>query len=381
MTPHLRRAMIIDELIDSGCTLEVWDMSKIFGYRKNHSMDSSETFLRKFSKKNSVFQAIEMESQKSTIFIPYMNIGTRSIWLYKALKRNNVFIVFFAIGCIPSAKVSTKRMRHLFKRINLHTLENFFKHFWVKAISRLYGLNSHIFQLVFAAGRKAARDFENECKILEINYIDYDKFLMMKDYDERKNTKSYIAFIDEAYPNHPDEEFDGLKKLDSENYLSGMRKFFDMLEQRFEMEVIIAAHPKSAYDNCAFGQRKIINGATNELIKDSRFVILHDSTAVSYAVLYEKPMMFVFNNQLTSLRFDSNYSSIIAFHKELGGELINIDNINDLDVLSIPIVDKEKYNLYKYEYLTSPKTENRYTKDIIIDFLKDFKVQTNPEIF
>ena len=147
------------------------------------------------------------------------------------------------------------------------------------------------------------------------------------------------------------------------------------------MEVIIAAHPKSAYDNCAFGQRKIINGATNELIKDSRFVILHDSTAVSYAVLYEKPMMFVFQQSVDVFRFDSNYSSIIAFHKELGGELINIDNINDLDVLSIPIVDKEKYNLYKYEYLTSPKTENRYTKDIIIDFLKDFKVQTNPEIF
>ena len=31
----------------------------------------------------------------------------------------------------------------------------------------------------------------------------------------KENTKSYIAFIDEAYPNHPDEEFDGLKKLDS----------------------------------------------------------------------------------------------------------------------------------------------------------------------
>ena len=93
---------------------------------------------------------------------------------------------------------------------------------------------------------------------------------------------------------------------------------------------------------------------------------MHDSTAVSYAVLYEKPMMFVFNNQLTSLRFDSNYSSIIAFHKELEVELINIDNINDLDVLSIPIVDKEKYNLYKYEYLTSPKRKIDIQKILLL---------------
>ena len=68
-------------------------------------------------------------------------------------------------------------------------------------------------------------------------------------------------------------------------------KFFDYIEHKFHVRIIIAAHPKSNYDAKSdyYQGRTIIKGDTARLVKDSSFVIASQSTAINLAILFNKP--------------------------------------------------------------------------------------------
>ena len=52
--------------------------------------------------------------------------------------------------------------------------------------------------------------------------------------------------------------------------------------------------PARHYDSATFGGRPIYRLATAELVRYAEFVLAHTSTAISYAVLYSKPLVFIY---------------------------------------------------------------------------------------
>ena len=51
-----------------------------------------------------------------------------------------------------------------------------------------------------------------------------------------------------------------------------MRRYFDYLEEKYGMPVVIAAHPKSDYSGGEFGNRSIIKYKTDDLVFNARMV-------------------------------------------------------------------------------------------------------------
>ena len=76
------------------------------------------------------------------------------------------------------------------------------------------------------------------------------------------------------------------------------KKLIDKIEKKYNAKVVIACHPKSNYkiEDNFFNNRTLINHKTENLIKFSKFVITHGSTAISYAILYEKPILTILAN-------------------------------------------------------------------------------------
>ncbi len=128
--------------------------------------------------------------------------------------------------------------------------------------------------------------------MLRVHYFDYDIYLeeMKKDCTIEEDS---CIFIDNYLPFHSD--FQSQSLITSDKYYSLLINLFDYIENRCGVKVIIAAHPRANYETCpdCFGKRKIIKGRTAELIRKSKFVVLHDSASISFAVLFKKPALFI----------------------------------------------------------------------------------------
>ena len=70
------------------------------------------------------------------------------------------------------------------------------------------------------------------------------------------------------------------------------------MEKDYGCEVIIAAHPKSNYQDGTFGNRRIIYGKTPELIKNAKLVIHQCSTTFFLAVLFKKDFLNIYTKEM-----------------------------------------------------------------------------------
>ena len=78
---------------------------------------------------------------------------------------------------------------------------------------------------------------------------------------------------------------------------------------------------------------------------NSDLVILHDSTAMNYAVMFNKPIIFITNNSLSKGIIP--YNEIIKSKAELlNKRYINIDTDNKINIAKCLDIDKKAYKKY-----------------------------------
>jgi len=206
-------------------------------------------------------------------------------------------------------------------------------------------------------------------EILHIHSFDYDIFL--KDKDEAGQKRATAIFLDEFYPFHPDYTLlnrESPVKVDS--YYRSLNVFFDLVEKGTGLSVIIAAHPRSDYQNRPdyFNGRKRIKGMTARLIKESRLVLAHSSTAVKLANLFYKPVIF-----MTSLDLDRGYEGeyIREFAKSFNKNPISVDRVDNVDWQRELTVARDYYDNYRKMYIKSDKGKDLPSWQIVADRLKN----------
>jgi hypothetical protein len=115
-----------------------------------------------------------------------------------------------------------------------------------------------------------------------------------------------------------------------------------------------------------FGDREIIKGKTNQLVKDCRFAIAHFSTSISFAVLYKKPIIFAYTSEMKEMFYFQTIKHLAAL---LGSRMVNSDAIQGDDERGISRPDPPRYEEYKYKYLTSKSTENELSARVFIQHM------------
>ena len=226
------------------------------------------------------------------------------------------------------------------------------------------------YDVVFAAGKIAIEKFGKESKVVAVNSFDYDEFLLAKHKNIRLVEGRYCVFIDENLPYNPDFKMFKLKSVEPVQYFNRLNRFFDIIEKKYGLKVVIAAHPKSNYGASTFENRLIYKYKTNDLVKNCEFVIVTASTAVSFAVFYEKPVIFVYDNQIKQIFGNTYvYQLILNMADSLGCPLYNIDSIFSPGEIAVNKVDRDKYDRYEYNFLVSKISENKLSKDIFCNYL------------
>lgn len=369
----------MSDLISNGFQLEYWDISTLI-FKNDYNQEDSSALLtvRKFQTYKELSQAIRMEKQydkpDTTLFIPLMYFDQLVSKVFRYLTIYHCPVIGFGrdMYAVPPTPLIKDKIRHItftrvlnkVKRIKLKQWIN-----WglIKTYSTCFVSGSQGFR---ALGVLSSQSI-SQLKAIPINCSDYDTSLSIRQ-QGRLIEVPYILFLDTYLPFHPDFKLLSLKTLPPDEYYPIMNCFFDRLEQQTGFPVVIAAHPKALKykEFNYYNGRSVFFNDTARLSKDAECVLAQFSTSINFAIAFEKPMLFVTSHALEA--------KMPSFHREvtyraayLGCRCVYADSEEQPP---FPLkIDTQKYNQYKYEYLTSPSIENTYSKDIVIKFLKNTK--------
>ena len=96
-------------------------------------------------------------------------------------------------------------------------------------------------------------------------------------------------------------------------------------------------------------------GNTAEIVKDATLVLLHASTSVSYAILFNKPVLFLTSYELSKSWIGPRIKNLAQV---IDGKLINMNfSLNSsLKLNSFLTINKDKYQNYTDQYLKIPNS-------------------------
>ena len=199
----------------------------------------------------------------------------------------------------------------------------------------------------------------------EINHPDYDEYLIKKN-DAPFLSYKYICFIDTGFGIHPDQKY-YMENFSEDNELwqKKLSIFFDKVEEKFGIPVVIAVHPKIEYSENAFGGRKKIKYQTLNLVLNSEFVLQDISNSLSYSVIADKKIGIIVTNEMW--KYYKYYLSQLT--KKLNIPLFSIDKDSAENFLPQKIPYNSRLD-YMNDFLCTKNTKDKLTSELLIDFFK-----------
>lgn len=314
--------------------------------------------------------------QRDMFGIDLIGLNYDLIFFYRILKRLNIQYATFCANTIPSPKEpSIKIYKRIFRFMSMNlerkklSICNKFTAIIDKLPSFISGLQHP--KLVLVNGlkyeKRSPRPVRNS-ETIWAHTLDYDLYLSGAGAPIING--KYCVFLDEYFPAHPDFLLKGTHKIsiDPNKYYKGINCFFNYIEDKLNISVVIAAHPRSQYEfhGDLFNGRRVIKGKTINLVAHSRVVLTHGSTSINFAVLYKKPIIFTTFNQIKN----SYYSSLIwNFAAQFNKKPINIDKKFPSNIQSELVIDEKSYSAYISNYIKRPGTPEKPFWDIVADYI------------
>lgn len=192
---------------------------------------------------------------------------------------------------------------------------------------------------------------DKRTEILFGHTLDYDLYLNNGKPWQSLNGKTAV-FIDQYLPYHPDfARFNIGCYVKAQTYYPALRRFFEFIKENTNATVEVAAHPRSDYSRHpeSFAGYSISKGETRDLVARSSCVIAHNTTAVNFAVLYRKPIIFITTKELQASPLQAHIQTIANW---LGKEPINIDEpLTHVDLAFEITVNEQQYNSYRERFI------------------------------
>jgi hypothetical protein len=184
--------------------------------------------------------------------------------------------------------------------------------------------------------------------------------------------QNFILFIDDCLPKADD--FAILKlpaPVTEAAYYPALNRFFEEIESIYGMQVLIAGHPNSVSDvnyQSNMGNRVVEFGRTAELVINSSLVLIHGSTATSFAVLAKKPTIFLTSHELANSYYGAHVRSMA---KTLGSPLVYIDDCAEQkrDLRNV-VANEYKYSYYKDNFICNKQVNEVEPWGAFTDFVK-----------
>jgi hypothetical protein len=362
LTDKIVRDWYIDHLREKGVPVEYWDVVSLLREELSERGTKNPDYLHVFRSYDELEKRLRKPETRDVLYvmlIPYIGQFTR---IYRIFSTHDCRMLFIAWGAMPSAPIFTwRRIASAIANPVWHAREIFYRG-KARALQKLKIVKP--FEIVFAAGEALTARDHHAAKVVPINLCDYDNYVKVRGGNSRLVEGRYAVFLDINLPHQSDLALCGYLPIDPATYYKSLNRFFSLLELQHEVTVVVAAHPKADYNAATFDGREIHRLVTAELVKDAELVVCHTSTALSYAVLNAKPLVFVYTDGMADAYKNTLIRQMYCQADYLGSSIFNSDQLARGAQIATADVDLRRYERYKYNFLTTPESEQTSTQDI-----------------
>lgn len=392
-----------DFMLAQGVELKVFDLSMLVSSRS----DTGRKFLHtNYIKKISSYLELETvvrQAANTAIFIDCINglagLRWQSRHIFRLFKKYNIQYFIVEIGSLPlQVTINRKQIiNKLKKALQIKKLFVFLQWKLGKSIVDWRARYFHHYQLpakIFVGHTELLQSYLNRYnltkdRIIPIHSFDYDRYLNYQNtqkhiipdegqvkLDEEQvlpnNDKGICVFLDQALIQHSDfGKSIGFCPVTAQKYFPSINKFFDKLEKLTGLNIVIAVNPRTQYDKTPqiFGGRPLIKDKTLELVAQSSLVLVHNSTAVNFAVLFNKPILFLKTSEMLNAYGFTNLIDNMA--SALETKTVCIDHDDDVENAGLQDYTNWERNFsnYKYKYVMTKDLKNKTTWEIVLDEL------------
>ncbi|NQT33488.1 MAG: hypothetical protein HQ594_07440 [Candidatus Omnitrophica bacterium] len=353
----------LEILQKEGFDVEVWDLTVALHPKFSYIPPdlSNYTGVIVFEDKKMVYKSLA-ELESDVLVLNMMSYSSSTLGVYRALSRSRAFYAVFNANSIPVStknKTWTSFLSERFRRMMIVGPSKAWRRLLFSLPYRWLGVRPA--DLILAGGQMSLNceyPLDDRTEVFYGHTLDYDIYLKER---EKSNKQQNIAvFLDEFYPFHPDcEMVIGGAPVSDEKYYAQLNDFFDLVEKETGLEVAVAAHPRSNYEEMPdfFKGRKCIRGKTADLVKNSRLVVSHCSTSSNFAVFFNKPVIFITCSELNK---SSQGPYIKGKAQWFGKEPIFIDGSakSDINWKFELTVNKEHYTNYRMAYIKTQDSKD-----------------------
>lgn len=208
-------------------------------------------------------------------------------------------------------------------------------------------------------------------KFFQIHHVKYDEFLAQIKSEDLVGEK-YILFIESGLTSHPMLKGKS-RQLDERVYLKQINDYFDQLEEKTGMQVVVALHPKSIFAPGAFNTRLVFQGKTSQLIQHCEYIVSHGSTSFINAVLANKPIKVLTSYEIENSASNSIVAYGLGFAKLLDLEVVDLNHVKLNDF----VVNQKAYESFKQKYVINMEHRDKTNKELITKFIDCLCAKTN----
>jgi hypothetical protein len=280
----------------------------------------------------------------------------QAILMFEALRQRGIRLIVLDSGAFPAPEVT------LGQRSLTQKLVDAVRHGGLRAhlLARLNRLLLHLLpdqrpDLALVAGESWRADprFAGARRQVASHSFDYERFRSVRTKtlpDALRLLPPFAVYLDEDIVGHEDNIEMGFAAPTSEaRFYPTLNQFFARFEQATGLTVVIAGYPSRKQGASErFGGRSVFFGVSAELISASRVVFAHASTAISFAVLWRRPLAFLTSGDIAA----SWYGPWIESPRTLlRAPLIDIDAEELLS--DYERFDEAAYTAYEHAYIKS----------------------------
>lgn len=350
--------LLVGLLIKEGYDLEYWNVHSIAGNSRTFVDEISESYVRVIESTADFHMHLAKLTVYNTIFI----IGFQEYVcpvLYQILQKKRFYIMH--IGLSPS--ITNFSIKSIYTEPSMY----------FSYLKELIRKRNIVINILYQSLTKknwynsVVLCYDSQHRTDAINSPDYDHYQVLKVEQERVNNQKYILFLDQYFPLHPEQQCSDRKRgVLALEYQKTMCDFFSKAERKHQMPVVIAAHPSSDYTTKVFAGRSIIKNNTARLVRDAEIVITHISTSTVYAVLWNKPIVFVRTAQMKLA--GSLYHKMKLYANYFGKECHDAEKANAEDI-EWSMIRPDLRDRFIYSQLTTPENENKSNSEILLSVI------------
>jgi hypothetical protein len=365
----------VEIFIKNGFEVQVWDFTPflyplIDRLVTPHDPVTNKILIR-FDRKSDAIAAIKKE-EKGVFFIILFYYRRLAFSVFKSISMKNIPYGMVVANGIPTGR-GNRSTKELFKKIMRLTPKKLIDRFFVRILPALSGIRGATF--AFAGGAKSPTKMTligHNTEMIWIHAFDYDDYLENKNGEQ--NEEKIAVFLDEDYVFHSDYiHLDMAAPTSAEEYFPLLCKFFDYVEEKLDLEVVIAAHPRSHYEELPdfFQGRKVIRGKSSGLVRKAKLVIMQDSTSINFPVLYKKPMIFITTDNIETTIYGKIIADFASYFKKTP---INISRKVNIDLEDELSVYEEGYAKYKHDFIKIEGTDELPFWQVVSNKIKELNV-------